>query len=148
ANLLNLKLYKEDHLSGQITVSLSSDSTCSTNLSNSTSGFETLTLQPIPQKRIPPIAEASKYRFPDWMQGRWQRSRVEMQQFIYRDEQNQFRTIRFRCIMRQNDIVNDRFVVHSTTQWFVKDFLFVSHPLYSYLLLPILFFFFKKKKLI
>ncbi|KAF7491320.1 hypothetical protein SSS_06808 [Sarcoptes scabiei] len=109
-------LYKEDHLSGQITVSLSSDSTCSTNLSNSTSGFETLTLQPIPQKRIPPIAEASKYRFPDWMQGRWQRSRVEMQQFIYRDEQNQFRTIRFRCIMRQNDIVNDRFVVHSTTQ--------------------------------
>lgn len=70
-------------------------------------------------KRIPAVVESSKCRFSDWMQGRWQRTKVENQQFIYKDEQNQFRTIRSRCIMRQSDIANDRFVVHSTTQWSV-----------------------------
>ena len=73
----------------------------------------------VPSKRIPALVESSKCRFPDWMQGRWQRTKVDNQQFIYKDEQNQFRTIRSRCVMRQSDIANDRFVVHSVTQWLV-----------------------------
>ncbi|KAH7642800.1 hypothetical protein HUG17_9491 [Dermatophagoides farinae] len=109
-------LYKEDHLTGQITVSLSSDSTCTTQLSNSSVGYESLILSPLPNKRIPPMVEASKCRFPDWMQGRWQRTKVDNQQFIYKDAQNQFRTIRSRCIQRQSDLANDRFIVHSITQ--------------------------------
>ena len=71
----------------------------------------------VPNKRIPPMVESSKCRFPDWMQGRWQRTKVDNQQFIYKDAQNQFRTIRSRCIQRQIDQANDRFIVHSITQW-------------------------------
>lgn len=78
----------------------------------------------VPNKRIPPMVEASKCRFPDWMQGRWQRTKVDNQQFIYKDAQNQFRTIRSRCIQRQSDLANDRFIVHSITQWLV---LFNNH---------------------
>ncbi|KAI2811489.1 hypothetical protein BLOT_002666 [Blomia tropicalis] len=109
-------LYKNNHKTGQITVSLSSDSTCSSHLANSSTGFESLTLSPLPTKRIPAHVENSKCRFPDWTQGRWQRSKVESNHFIYKDEQNKFRTIRSRCVMRQNDTPNERFVVHSSTQ--------------------------------
>ncbi|XP_075680244.1 LOW QUALITY PROTEIN: uncharacterized protein LOC113788835 [Dermatophagoides pteronyssinus] len=109
-------LYREDPLTGQITVSLSSDSTCTNQLTNSSVGYESLILSPLPNKRIPPMVESSKCRFPDWMQGRWQRTKVDNQQFIYKDAQNQFRTIRSRCIQRQIDQANDRFIVHSITQ--------------------------------
>lgn len=72
----------------------------------------------MPTKRIPLLVEGAKCRFPDWMQGRWQRTKVESNQFVYRDGQNQFRTVRSRCVMRANvDSPNDRFVVHSITQW-------------------------------
>lgn len=63
------------------------------------------------------MVEGSKCRFPDWTQGRWKQSKVESNQFVYKDEHNQFRTIRSRCVMRQNDTPNERFVVHSITQW-------------------------------
>ncbi|KAH9389014.1 hypothetical protein TYRP_008366 [Tyrophagus putrescentiae] len=109
-------LYKENQYTGQYTVSLSSDSTCDAHLANSTEGFESLTLTPLASKRRPALAESAKCHFPQWTIGKWRASEVERTEFIYKDEHNQFRTTRSKCIMRQNDTPNERFIVHTATQ--------------------------------
>jgi hypothetical protein len=71
----------------------------------------------VPNKKMPALFENSKCRFPDWMQGKWEQSLIEGNKFTFKDESNQFRTITSRCVMRQNNTPNDRFIVHSITQW-------------------------------
>lgn len=74
----------------------------------------------VPTKKLPAIVESSKCRFPEWMQGKWERSKIEGSKFTFKDELNQFCTITSRCVMRQNNTPNERFIVHSTTQWYVE----------------------------
>ncbi|CAG2112018.1 unnamed protein product, partial [Medioppia subpectinata] len=109
-------LYSEDPKTGKINVSLSADSTCSAQLKSADIGFETLTLSPVANKPLPLLAVNSKCRFPDWMQGKWQQSNIDGNRLVFQDETNQFRTITSRCIMRQNNTPNERFIVHSVTQ--------------------------------
>uniref|UniRef100_T1JPS7 Uncharacterized protein n=1 Tax=Tetranychus urticae TaxID=32264 RepID=T1JPS7_TETUR len=98
---------------------ISSDSTCSTNLVNARIGYETLTLTPTIGDKIMtryPITESIKCRFPDWTQGKWDRSRIDGNQFKFKDVVNNYRTLTSKCIMRQSNTPNDRFIVHSSTQ--------------------------------
>lgn len=64
-----------------------------------------------------PITESIKCRFPDWTQGKWDRSRIDGNQFKFKDVVNNYRTLTSKCIMRQSNTPNDRFIVHSSTQW-------------------------------
>uniref|UniRef100_T1L666 Uncharacterized protein n=1 Tax=Tetranychus urticae TaxID=32264 RepID=T1L666_TETUR len=112
-------MFRENSTNGQIYVSLSADSTCSTNLVNARIGYETLTLTPTIGDKIMtryPITESIKCRFPDWTQGKWDRSRIDGNQFKFKDVVNNYRTLTSKCIMRQSNTPNDRFIVHSSTQ--------------------------------
>ncbi|XP_025017625.1 uncharacterized protein LOC107371326 [Tetranychus urticae] len=120
-------MFRENSTNGQIYVSLSADSTCSTNLVNARIGYETLTLTPTIGDKIMtryPITESIKCRFPDWTQGKWDRSRIDGNQFKFKDVVNNYRTLTSKCIMRQSNTPNDRFIVHSSTQCYTLEFQF------------------------
>lgn len=65
----------------------------------------------------PPQVEASKCRFPDWTQAKWERAKIDGNSFIFRDEANHYQTLTSKCVMRQNNTPNDRFIVYSVSQW-------------------------------
>lgn len=106
-------LYREEPGTGRVYVSLSSDSTCSTQLSSATGGYESLILTPVAERSLPAEVESAKCRFPDWSQGPWERVRVEEGTLVFRDTQR-FVTLTARCVARQSS--NDLLVVHGVTQ--------------------------------
>ena len=106
-------------MSGRIYLSLSSDSTCLTQLKSATSGFESLVLTPnasLSSSSFPDFVEASKCRFPEWTQAKWESSRIEGNTFVFKDRQGNFSTLTSKCIMRQTSTFNERFVVYTQTQ--------------------------------
>lgn len=107
-------LYREEPGTGRVYVSLSSDSTCSTQLSSATSGYESLILTPVAERSLPADVESAKCRFPDWSQGPWDRVNVQGGTFVFRDTQR-FVTLTARCVARQSSS-GDLLAVHGVTQ--------------------------------
>lgn len=110
-------IYREEPSLGRVFVSLSSDSTCKSQLIDAEQGFESLKLTSAPSRSMTSQYDTVKCRFPEWTQGKWEKARVEGNIFKFRDAANNFRTLTSKCIMRQPNTSNDRFVIQSTTQW-------------------------------
>ncbi|XP_017763106.1 PREDICTED: uncharacterized protein LOC108552923 [Eufriesea mexicana] len=70
-------LFYVDNKKGKTYMALSSDSSCTQNLDNSTSGYETLVLSKIPnQKKMPNYVKTHVATFPKWAQGLWEESLI------------------------------------------------------------------------
>lgn len=108
-------LYREEPGTGRVYVALSSDSTCTTQLTSATSGYESLILTPVPERSLPAEVESATCRYPEWSQGQWERVRVEAGTLVFRDTER-FVTLTARCVARQNSTPNDRLVVYGVTQ--------------------------------
>ncbi len=99
-----LQLYREDDSTGEIVLSLSSDSTCTSGLRSSSDGAETLSLRPrIPRPwpsevlRPPTESSSDPCRLPRWAQGKWQHLHVSGGSLILRDQRD-FKTYTARCV--------------------------------------------------
>ncbi|KAJ8950389.1 hypothetical protein NQ314_007928 [Rhamnusium bicolor] len=108
-----LLLYKQDRV-GKIEMALSSDSTCTTDLNNSTSGFETFVLAPKAEEPWPAEVSFSMCSFPKWLHGDWEHVRVEGDTMVYKD-QSSFKTYTIKCVGILED--SDRYLIFSRTQW-------------------------------
>ena len=125
----NAQLYREEASSGRIYVSLSSDSTCITQLKSATTGYESMILSPIISSTTIMTSassslgdEGAKCRFPDWTQAKWESGKIDGSVFLFKDEGNNYQTLTSKCITRQTpypSTSNDRYIIHSTTQWYV-----------------------------
>ncbi|XP_050426608.1 uncharacterized protein LOC126836931 isoform X2 [Adelges cooleyi] len=101
---------------GVIHMALSSDSTCSTDLKNASSGFESFVLTARPSPPLPPQVHMSSCKFPDWAQGSWQNLHVNGNTMVYRDT-DMFWTLTWRCIdTTMDNRATDKFLVHGRTQ--------------------------------
>ncbi|XP_076396125.1 uncharacterized protein LOC100883440 isoform X1 [Megachile rotundata] len=70
-------LFHVDNKKGKTYMALSSDSSCTQDLDNSTSGYETLILSKIPtQKKMPNYVQTHVATFPKWAQGLWEESLI------------------------------------------------------------------------
>ncbi|XP_043282381.1 uncharacterized protein [Venturia canescens] len=70
-------LYHTDIKKGKTYLSFSSDSSCTQNLENSTSGYETLILSKATnQKRTPNYVKTHVASYPKWAQGEWEESLI------------------------------------------------------------------------
>ncbi|XP_014488529.1 PREDICTED: uncharacterized protein LOC106751839 isoform X2 [Dinoponera quadriceps] len=70
-------LYHVDIKKGKTYMAFSSDSSCTHNLDNSTSGYETLILSKSPnQKKVPSYVKNHVATFPKWAQGLWEESLI------------------------------------------------------------------------
>ncbi|RWS26210.1 hypothetical protein B4U80_05905 [Leptotrombidium deliense] len=115
-------MYREEASTGRIFLSLSADSTCLTQLKSATNGFESLVLTPVQTKTAVSLSETSKCRFPEWSQGKWENTKIEGNTLKFKDQLTQFRTLASKCISRQNNTPNDRFIVQISTQWYGDEF--------------------------
>ncbi|XP_075218915.1 uncharacterized protein LOC142323319 isoform X2 [Lycorma delicatula] len=94
-------MYNTDPATGNINIAFSSDSTCSTNLVNSTSGYETLVLKSLPEPSWPPKVAASLSRFPQWTQGNWEHMSIDGNTITYRDH-SRYQTLKIRSVGPEN----------------------------------------------
>ncbi|XP_023230618.1 uncharacterized protein LOC111630705 [Centruroides sculpturatus] len=108
-------LYRQDKTTGRVYVSFSADSTCTNQLASATDGYESLILTPLPNRSLPTQVETSRCKFPEWIQGQWEHIKVEGKIFTFRDSVH-FQTVSARCIRRQNNTPNERYVVYTVTQ--------------------------------
>ncbi|XP_011308369.1 uncharacterized protein [Fopius arisanus] len=70
-------LYHVDNKKGKTYLAFSSDSSCTENLENSTSGYETLVLSKAPnQKKMPSYVSTHLASYPKWAQGEWEESLI------------------------------------------------------------------------
>ncbi|XP_076644279.1 uncharacterized protein LOC143354240 isoform X2 [Halictus rubicundus] len=70
-------LFHVDNVKGKTYMALGSDSSCTQNLDNSTSGYETLILSKVPnQKKMPNYVKTHVATFPKWAQGLWEESLI------------------------------------------------------------------------
>ncbi|XP_015121928.1 uncharacterized protein LOC107044529 isoform X2 [Diachasma alloeum] len=70
-------LYHVDNKQGKTYLAFSSDSSCTENLENSTSGYETLVLSKATnQKQIPSYVSSHLASYPKWAQGEWEESLI------------------------------------------------------------------------
>lgn len=70
-------LFHVDNKKGKTYMALSSDSSCTQDLDNSTSGYETLILSKVPnQKKMPNYVKTHVATFPKWAQGLWEESLI------------------------------------------------------------------------
>ncbi|XP_040579619.1 uncharacterized protein [Lepeophtheirus salmonis] len=94
-------IFKEDPVSGQTHLALSSDSTCVHHLYSSQDGYETLHLSRIMDNDADTtgvlLPSSPECTFPSWIQGKWNGIEVKGGRFTYRDEEN-FVTYRGTCL--------------------------------------------------
>ncbi|EFN77066.1 hypothetical protein EAI_04213 [Harpegnathos saltator] len=70
-------IYDVDNKTGKTYMAFSSDSSCTRNLQNSTSGHETLILSKTPnQKKVPNYVKTHVATFPKWAQGVWEQALI------------------------------------------------------------------------
>ncbi|CAH0562713.1 unnamed protein product [Brassicogethes aeneus] len=105
-------MYKEDKNTGKIHMALSKDSTCLTELHNSTIGYEKFVLSPKREEQFP--AEASgECTFPKWMQGNWEHLKVKEDTLVYKDHSS-FKTYTIKCVEGHEQ--ENRYFIYSRTQ--------------------------------
>ncbi|CAG9816708.1 unnamed protein product [Phaedon cochleariae] len=106
-------VYKQDRKSGKILMALSRDSTCTTDLYNITSGFETFVLSPKAEEPWPAEVSFGVCSFPKWMDGNWEHVRVRDDTMVYKDHSS-FKTHTIKCVGVLED--SDKYLVFSRTQ--------------------------------
>ncbi|KAL3290191.1 hypothetical protein HHI36_023550 [Cryptolaemus montrouzieri] len=106
-------VYEKKRETGRIFMALSNDSTCNTDLHNTTSGFETFILAPKQTIPWPADVASGTCIFPEWMQGVWEHIRVNGDTLIYQDHSS-FKTYTIKCAGLQE--MKDKFLVYSRTQ--------------------------------
>lgn len=99
-------------------MALSSDSTCSTNLINSTYGSEVFTFYPKAENDWPiEVSSFSMCTFPKWMRGEWENMHVDENTIVYRD-QTTFTTYHIKCAGAQED--GSKYLIFARSQWYKK----------------------------
>ncbi|XP_011878018.1 PREDICTED: uncharacterized protein LOC105567627 isoform X2 [Vollenhovia emeryi] len=107
-------LYHVDNKRGKTYMALSSDSSCTQNLDNSTSGYETLTLsKSLNQKKVPDFVKTHVATFPKWAQGLWENSLIVNGTMTFTDV-NGYNSYTF--ITVESNEKRDRYIVYSTDQ--------------------------------
>ncbi|XP_044256860.1 uncharacterized protein LOC123006442 [Tribolium madens] len=106
-------LFNHEYRTGDIHMALSRDSTCTTDLINSTHGFETFSLTPRQENPWPAETSFGTCTFPKWMHGNWEHVRVDYDTMIYRDHSS-FKTYTIKCVGVQED--GSRYLIFSRTQ--------------------------------
>ncbi|KAJ8955379.1 hypothetical protein NQ318_003476 [Aromia moschata] len=106
-------LYRQDQVSGKLEMAVSRDSTCTTDLHNATSGYETFVLVPKAEDPWPVDVSFGICSFPKWLHGDWEHVRVEGDTMIYKDHSS-FKTYTIKCVGVLED--SDKYLVFSRTQ--------------------------------
>lgn len=110
-----LQMYHKDPTTHNVFIAFSSDSTCSTNLVNSTSGYETLMLKPLPEPAWPQKVVASSGRLPQWTLGNWEHLSVDGNTITYRDH-SRFQTLKIR-VLGIDSFSSERYPVYIHDEW-------------------------------
>ncbi|XP_066258967.1 uncharacterized protein [Euwallacea similis] len=106
-------IYKQDKVTRKIEMAVSRDSTCTSELYNSTHGFEAFVLALKSEAPWPPEVSYGGCSFPKWMFGTWEYVRVEGDTMVYKDHSS-FKTYTIKCIGMQED--GDKYLIFSRTQ--------------------------------
>ncbi|XP_059091809.1 uncharacterized protein LOC131887268 isoform X3 [Tigriopus californicus] len=104
-------LFHEDEVTGRAALTLSSDSTCQTNLYSASMGFESLQLRASPERPWPVVVRKGSCRFPEWSQGRWKDLSIEDAIMKHQSDVD-LQTFSSHCIQQSNKNQN-RFLIHS-----------------------------------
>ncbi|XP_034935271.1 uncharacterized protein [Chelonus insularis] len=103
-------LYHVDN-KGRIYMAFSSDSSCTQNLENSTSGYETLILtRAINQRRMPDYVTTHLASYPKWAQGEWEESLIVNGTMSFNDL-NGYRSYTFITVDSNDE--TGRYIVYS-----------------------------------
>lgn len=104
-------LFHEDEATGRAALTLSSDSTCQTNLYSASMGFESLQLRALPERPWPVVVRKGSCRFPEWSQGRWKD--LSIAEAIMKHQSDvDLQTYSSHCIQQSNKNQN-RFLIYS-----------------------------------
>ena len=97
-------------------MALSSDSTCTNHLRSATEGYETLTLNPRPQKPWPDHIqdEDETCKLPDWAQGKWEHLHIQGGTLLLKDHRN-FKTYTAKCVNQRKNAYEERFLLYART---------------------------------
>ncbi|XP_023289424.1 uncharacterized protein LOC105694277, partial [Orussus abietinus] len=107
-------LYHVDNKKGKTYLAFSSDSSCTQNLENSTSGYETLILSKTTnQKMVPNYVKTHLASFPQWAQGEWEQSLIVNGTMTFTDL-NGYNSYTFITVDSNDD--TGRYVVFSKDQ--------------------------------
>lgn len=106
-------LYKRNLSTGLIHMAIGKDSTCHTDLHNSTHGNEVFILMPKDEISWPPEVLYNPHCFPDWLNGNWEHVRVEDNTFTYKDHSS-FKTYTIKCVGKLDS--EDKYLVFAMTQ--------------------------------
>lgn len=111
-------MYKRNEATGNIYLALGKDSTCNTDLHNSSYGHEVFELVPKNDNNWPRAVELGECRFPDWLSGEWEHVTVDDNTFTYRN-QTSFKTYSIKCVREEPQ---DKYLVFTKTQCDKKQF--------------------------
>lgn len=109
-------VYSENSFNGEIKLTFSNDSTCSSitkklpMVRDVSRREEILTLHPIDPKPWPGI---NFCRFPSWMHGKWEHLDIKAEQLLFKDHAS-FKTYTMKCVRNH---IPDRYLVLSRSQW-------------------------------
>ncbi|XP_072402400.1 uncharacterized protein [Diabrotica undecimpunctata] len=106
-------VYRQDPKTNKIQMALSRDSTCTTDLYNATSGFETFSLVPRVERPWPAEVSFEMCSFPQWMYGDWEHLKIRSDTILYKDH-NSFKTHTIKCAGVLED--SDKYIIFSRTQ--------------------------------
>ncbi|XP_025268422.1 uncharacterized protein LOC105254742 [Camponotus floridanus] len=107
-------LFHIDNKKGKTYMAFSSDSSCTQDLNNSTSGYETLILSKSPnQKKVPDYVKTHVATFPKWAQGVWEESLIVNGTMTFTDL-NGYNSYTFITIESNEE--TGRYVVYSKDQ--------------------------------
>ncbi|XP_070163820.1 uncharacterized protein [Polyergus mexicanus] len=107
-------LFHVDNKKGKTYMAFSSDSSCTEDLNNSTSGYETLILSKSPnQKKVPDYVKTHVATFPKWAQGVWEESLIVNGTMTFTDL-NGYNSYTF--ITVESNEETGRYVVYSKDQ--------------------------------
>ncbi|XP_020289129.1 uncharacterized protein LOC109857350 [Pseudomyrmex gracilis] len=107
-------LFHVDNKTGKTYMALSSDSSCTQNLDNSSSGYETFILSKTPnQKSVPDYVQTHVATFPKWAQGLWEESLIVNGTMTFTDL-NGYNSYTF--ITVESNFETGRYIVYSRDQ--------------------------------
>lgn len=128
-DFIALQIYAENPKTGVITISLSSDSTCSSifasgtsNQANSTNQKRNETLHLYPREENPWHMQHDFCQFPRWLHGRWEYVNINSEELEYKDHSS-FKTYKMKCLNHElitpsnsNNGSESKFLALSRTQ--------------------------------
>ncbi|XP_008551662.1 uncharacterized protein LOC103574089 [Microplitis demolitor] len=104
-------LYHSDPSTNRIYMAFSSDSSCTQNLHNSTSGYETLILtRALNTQKMPDYVSSHLASYPKWVHGDWEESIISKSTMSFNDL-NGYRSYTFVTVDSNDD--TDRYIVYS-----------------------------------